>query len=615
MSSRLRFVVALLGVAFGALGGCSTDADQRAALAVLGGVCLINSDCGESLICAFKRCHDACDTSRDCEHGERCVEGPKSRNVCQLPEEQSCSKFGGCAGGQVCGVDAECRDQCTTERDCIAEQVCSLGTCADKTELNAAGVLESSSSRPPAPAPCSYDSDCPEKELCRGGTCRPGCSKDQDCEAGQACQAGSCVSPPAPTGCVHDSECDEGDHCASGICQTPAKPPEPECSSNQDCTRAGQHCQANRCRCECETDNECARGQTCEDSCQCVASGVIQGDVEINDVAQLAALDNVVQITGLLSIRIWGTTTELHVQSLRSVGNVVVRPGRPGYPDVRVTFDALETATSGITCDAALCQFPKLRTADSLTLRGDTSLSLPALESAGIMKLRGSLLVEFSAPLLEHAQSIQLTSGPALTKIDLSALAHVTVGLGLNGASPNLELSLPKLESALGVSISNGFAAVSLPHLKTASFTLMNSSVTKLSLPELTSAQSFLLEQNKELVSVSVPLLGSTDDLVVSFQIKDALKLIQLDARSLDSVQSLVALTFTGLTDLYGLDPDTTPLHGSLKDAGEIKIDDNPALSRCLVAAFSQRLKDIHGWLYGPIANERNLDAPVGGCP
>jgi hypothetical protein len=143
----------------------------------------------------------------------------------------------------------------------------------------------------------------------------------------------------------------------------------------------------------------------------------------------------------------------------------------------------------------------------------------------------------------------------------------------------------------------------------------MQSSVKVLSLPALTSGEQFLVEENEQLTSVSVPLLGSTDVPVGTFQIKDAPMLTRLDARSLDSVVDLVALTFTGLTDLSGLDPDTKPVHGSLTSADKITIDDNLALSTCLVAAFSQRLADIHGWQKGPIANERNLPAPLGGCP
>src|SRR5437899_7834166 len=94
--------------------------------------------------------------------------------------------------GQVCAVDGQCRDQCTTARDCLAGQQCVTGTCADDTELLPDGGLPRANDASSGD-PCAYNSDCPEGLFCRGGTCADECKHDVDCAAGLACTGGRCV--------------------------------------------------------------------------------------------------------------------------------------------------------------------------------------------------------------------------------------------------------------------------------------------------------------------------------------------------------------------------------------------------------------------------------------
>jgi hypothetical protein len=113
--------------------------------------CSINTDCNNPLVCAFKRCHTQCKATRDCPQGERCVQVlepvtlAKLGSVCQLPDEAQpeCESALNCPGEEICGVDGHCRDQCDTDADCIAGQVCATRTCADPAELGDAGVLPS----------------------------------------------------------------------------------------------------------------------------------------------------------------------------------------------------------------------------------------------------------------------------------------------------------------------------------------------------------------------------------------------------------------------------------------------------------------------------------------
>ncbi len=77
------------------------------------------------LLCAFERCHVACNEDRDCPDELRCVLGSGDGvNVCQLPDEVDCDGDKDCAGDQVCGVDEECRDQCDRDGDCVDGQIC-----------------------------------------------------------------------------------------------------------------------------------------------------------------------------------------------------------------------------------------------------------------------------------------------------------------------------------------------------------------------------------------------------------------------------------------------------------------------------------------------------------
>lgn len=113
--------------------------------------CAINSDCNAPLVCAFARCHNACAASRDCPMGERCVTSG-TIGVCQLPNESTCSAPSACHGGQVCGPDQQCREQCTPSVGCTtmgdyclpsgATNACyATSNPADEPALIMAGIL------------------------------------------------------------------------------------------------------------------------------------------------------------------------------------------------------------------------------------------------------------------------------------------------------------------------------------------------------------------------------------------------------------------------------------------------------------------------------------------
>src|SRR5258708_708196 len=72
----------LLCLSFVAAIGCGSSSKK----VPIGGGCVLNSECDNPLACKFMKCHHACDESRDCDPGQRCVK-VDGIGVCQLPAE------------------------------------------------------------------------------------------------------------------------------------------------------------------------------------------------------------------------------------------------------------------------------------------------------------------------------------------------------------------------------------------------------------------------------------------------------------------------------------------------------------------------------------------------
>ena len=102
---------------------------RHGALGGRGGRLLNNTECNNPLVCAFKRCHAECTTSRDCKiPGQLCVQeriaetGQLLGTVCQLPDETKCTMNSQCKEPLISGIDGHCREQCALDRDCIIGQ-------------------------------------------------------------------------------------------------------------------------------------------------------------------------------------------------------------------------------------------------------------------------------------------------------------------------------------------------------------------------------------------------------------------------------------------------------------------------------------------------------------
>jgi len=224
---------------------CSSDTPP---LADLSQGCLVNSDCNNPLVCAFRRCHNACMSTRDCPVPLRCVASDRPFHVCQLNEERKCTYNSDCPIRQVCAADAQCRDQCQGDADCLAEQTCISGTCAERNELTDAGTLPvvPKDAGPSNGQPCTYNSQCQSPLICRNGLCQVECLTSVDCSDGRQCISGRCqvpVCPEADAGvgvlCAFSSDCPAPLICRSGTCTC-------ECRQAGDCP-SGYDCVGNRC--------------------------------------------------------------------------------------------------------------------------------------------------------------------------------------------------------------------------------------------------------------------------------------------------------------------------------------------------------------------------------
>jgi hypothetical protein len=306
----------LLGLAAALLASaCSTSSAADARLGGLSEGCVVNSDCEGKLVCTFQRCHVECVTTRDCDGKLRCVGAKEPERVCQLELESSCATSADCPVGLSCSQDAQCRDVCSSDAQCIGLQTCVKGVCAEPSELDEQGQLpQVSSSRD-----CRLNSDCPSGWLCARGSCLTECRSDRDCGGGQECEAGACRSlePESPCACREDVDCRPGQSCDGCACHDPT----PECQDATDCDDDMQ-CSSGSCARRCVEDRDCLAGQSCT-AWICGARVVkVIPDAIIDEPVDLAQMHGVEQVTGTLMFSSGSIKTTLGLESLESVGRL-----------------------------------------------------------------------------------------------------------------------------------------------------------------------------------------------------------------------------------------------------------------------------------------------------
>ena len=138
---------AFVAVAALIAGACSEDEAEELRKAKVAEGCQLNSDCANPLVCAFQRCHQQCNETRDCPKGQSCVMTSTGVGVCLLPDEEDCSEGGACPDGLVCTPSQVCRAGCTAAaKDCLDSQDCTGGACEDHPDGGVGGTSGSGGS-------------------------------------------------------------------------------------------------------------------------------------------------------------------------------------------------------------------------------------------------------------------------------------------------------------------------------------------------------------------------------------------------------------------------------------------------------------------------------------
>lgn len=522
-----------------ALAACDSNVDEKIALAKLAQSCLVNSDCSAPLVCAFEACHAECESSRDCSDGARCVAAARPYKVCQLEEERQCQRTSNCAEGLVCGVDGECRDQCSSDNDCVEGQLCVSGTCADTDELDDSGRLTPAAGKEQGSegAPCVYVSDCSGALLCRGQACLPECKADRDCDANEVCQDTRCVTDGSePLACDYNSDCrtELGQRCLGGGCRcmcaenrdcpagqscdgcgcVPAPDAPKACNYNSDCHEPGQICKDHGCACECKSSEDCADGQLC-DGCGCVTDttpvgGIIAGSITIDSSLQLPQYRGVTEVYG--DVYVNGTY----------------------IADLGDTFDQLR------------------------------------LVSGRLMFYDNPLLTRISVPKLEQANQVTIETGPNITEISLPLL---------NGGYLSIT-TVTKLETLNLDSFQSGsLNAFGLGHLKL------------LSLPEATELGYLTLHESLELERIALPKLAKVPG---SFEVQNGSPgaLASLEAPKLTVLGQGINAGYLriGGTQLTTLTGFGAPTGFDKSEQRNLQLSNNPLLGSCAVEEFRTRL-------------------------
>lgn len=359
----------LIGLAHAGLAaGCSPDRAAEARLAELSQECLVNSDCAAPLMCVFERCHVECVTTKDCDGTQRCVGALEPERVCQLEQESTCKTSADCAGGFVCSQDGACRDVCASDAECVGEQSCTKGVCAELAELDDNGELP----RVLAQQDCRLGSDCDAGSICLQGVCSPQCRSDRDCAAGETCADGTCQAPEPEVqcSCREDVDCAAGETCDGCACQPG---PAPECLVAADC-EPGRRCLAGACSCGCVDARDCPESRVC-DGCVCIPEPPVSvvNDAIIRSAADLDLMRGVREVKGTLMLVTVTTTAGL--ETLESVGDLNV-----SFVNVEAVGQSPLAGLEGLTLIRGNLSFvdvnlPELELNPALSVEGDVSFS------------------------------------------------------------------------------------------------------------------------------------------------------------------------------------------------------------------------------------------------
>jgi hypothetical protein len=332
----------------------------------------------------------------------------EASRVCQLEEERTCKTTADCVVGLICGSDGACRDHCESDRECVGDQVCNKGVCAEPDELDESGNL-------PRVLPlqtCRLSSDCDAGQRCVSGNCIAQCLSDRDCAPGETCAEGACAPPPRE--CQDDDECSKaGQSCVAGACRCEcladvdcaagescdgcacqAGPPA-ECTSAADCAD-GKQCLDGACACRCVEDRDCPETQRC-DGCNCVAPPRPTSihDATLADAHDIALMQGITDVETRLYLYGSNLSSTLGLEALQSVGSLQLSNLTELLPPEKLPnpFAGLANLTT-IRGDFSIANVPigALELNPALSIGGNVSVQYTSLSCASLETWRQQLI-------------------------------------------------------------------------------------------------------------------------------------------------------------------------------------------------------------------------------
>jgi len=119
------------------------------------------------------------------------------------------------------------------------------------------------------------DPACAVGEVCRDSVCCAICKTDADCGDGEFCGAGRyCEKDDVQTACTSDQDCPSRECGADGMCaETTRCDVDADCAMGDICSLSGD------CVAACANDLSCGAGEVCRDG-RCVVGGECTGDAD-----------------------------------------------------------------------------------------------------------------------------------------------------------------------------------------------------------------------------------------------------------------------------------------------------------------------------------------------
>lgn len=256
-------------------------------------VCVYDTACPMNTKCdtASGKCV-ACRVSADCQDPEKkicheqncvpCIKGQK--RACMIDGVTSCGP-----GIQVCTAANQwgpCEDLvfCSTNEECVEKKcqpICPKSACkpGETTCTSGTGVLPGALNtcvQEEGQCPVWKSRECPARQICEGGTCKPVVCPKVDCtdgdfrcitdENGRTTRLFEVCERSPLTGCLAWSH---RKSCALGLCLANAGKSHCGCRRNSDCGSGGAVCNAQGQCAKCTADADCGGGRLCfEGVCQ-----------------------------------------------------------------------------------------------------------------------------------------------------------------------------------------------------------------------------------------------------------------------------------------------------------------------------------------------------------